>query len=121
MSKQSNLKKNSKISGIIEVSQKLFTTPETKGKEDDTTSTTPSIPKMNILFSKISDAKAGYNGGLEFLNKHDEFDKIIGKNPVLLPPNLTSLDSSTTATLMLNFSELCRLDVHLHTCREFLC
>ena len=66
------------ISGYIGVSQQIFTTPETKGKKNDTTTATPSIPKTNILFSNIFDAKTGYYGGLEFLDKPDEFDKVFG-------------------------------------------
>jgi len=68
-------KKNSKISEIIGVSQQLFTTPETKGKKDDSSdddddnsTVTPNTPKMNILFSNISDSKTGYYGGLEFMD-----------------------------------------------------
>ena len=64
----------------------MFTTPETKGKKDDSSdgdddnsTVTPNTPKMNILFSNISDTKTGYYGGLEFLDKQDEFDKIFGK------------------------------------------
>ena len=74
---------------------------------------------MNILFNNISDAKSGYYGGLEFLDKQDEFNKVFGKNPVLLPPNPTSVDSSTTAKLLLDFSELCHLDVYLYTYCKF--
>ena len=74
---------------------------------------------MNILFSNISDTKTGYYSGLEFLDKQDEFDKVFGKTPVLFPPNPTSVDSSTTVKLLLSFSELCRLDVYLHTYRKF--
>ena len=58
-------------------------------------------------------------GGLEFLDKQDEFDKIFGKNPVLLAPNPTLVDSSTTAKLLLDFSELYRLDVYLHVCYKY--
>ena len=101
MSKQSISKKNSKISGLIGVSQQLFTTPETKWKNDDTTTTTPNTPKINILFSNISDSKTRYYGGLEFLDKQDEFDKVFGKN--LLPPNPASVDSSTTVNILLYY------------------
>ena len=125
MSKQSSSKK-SKISGVIGVSQQLFTTPETKGKKDhssnddnDKSTVTPSTPKINIFFSNISDTKTGYYDGLEFLDKQDDFDKVFGYKPVLLPPNPTSVASSTTANLLLNLSELCRLDVYLHVCRKF--
>ena len=69
VSKQSISKKNSKITGIIGFSQQLFTTPETKGKKEGTTTVTPSTPKMNILFTNISDAKTGYYGGLGLLDK----------------------------------------------------
>ena len=48
------------------------------------------------------------------MDKQDELDKVFGKNPVLLPPNPTSVHSFTTVELLLNFSELCRLDVYLH-------
>ena len=118
--------KNSKISEIIGVSQQLFTTPETKGKKDDSSdgnddnsTVTPNTPKMNILFSNISDSKTGYYSGLEFMDKQDEFDKVFGKNPVLLPPNPTSINSSTTSKLLLDFNELCRLDLYLHAYRKF--
>ena len=74
---------------------------------------------MNILFNNISDAKAGYYDGLEFLDKQDEFNKLFSKNPALLPPNPTSVDSSTTAKLLLDFSELCRLVVNLYTYCKF--
>ena len=53
------------------------------------------------------------------MNKQAEFDEVFGKNPVLLPPNLTSVDSSTTAKFLLDFSELCRLDIYRHACRKF--
>ena len=119
MSKQLSSQKKTKISVIIGVSQQLFTSPKTKGKKDDTTTATPSTPKMNILFSDISNSKTGYYGSLEFLEKQDEFDKVFGKNSVLLPPNSTSLDSFTTAKLLLNSSELCRLDLYLHEYRKF--
>ena len=126
VSKQSNSKKKSKISEIIGVSQKLFATPENKGKKDDSSdddddnlTVTPNTPKMNLLFSNIFNSKIGYYGGLEFLDKQAEFDEVFGKNPVLLPPNPTSVDSSTTAKLLLDFSELCQLNVYLHTYRKF--
>ena len=45
--------------------------------------------------------------------------KFFCKNPVLLPPNLNSVDSSTTVKLLLDFSELCRLDVYLHVYYKF--
>ena len=106
------------------MSQKLFTTPENKGKEDDSSdddddnsTDPPNTPKMNILFSNMSNAKTGYYGGLGFLDKQEEFDKVFGKNPVLLPVNPTSVDSATTTKLLLDFSELCHLDVYLHACR----
>ena len=66
----------------------------------------------------MSNAKTGYYGDIGFLDKQDEFDKIVGKNHVLLPPNPTSVDSATTTKLLLDFSELCPLDVYLHTCRK---
>ena len=107
MSKQSSSKK-SKISGVIGVSQQLFTTPETKGKKDnssnddnDKSTVTPSTPKINIFFSNIYDTKTGYYDGLEFLDKQDEFDKVFGKN--LLPPNPASVDSSTTVNILLYY------------------
>ena len=53
------------------------------------------------------------------MDKQDEFDKVFGNNPVLLPPNPTSVDGATTAKLLLDFSELCRLNVYLHACRKF--
>ena len=126
VSKQLSSKKESKISGIIGVSQKLFTTPENRGKEDgssydddDNLTVTPNTPNMNILFSNMSNSKTGYYGDLGFLDKQDEFDNFFEKNPVLLPPNLTSVDGATTAKLLLDFSELCRLDEYLHACRKF--
>ena len=80
VSKQSSSKK-SKFSGIIGVSQQLFATPETKGKkhdslddDDDNSTITSSTPKINILFSNISDAKTGYYSALEFLDKQDEIE-----------------------------------------------
>ena len=67
VSKQLSSKTKSKISGIIGVSQKLFTTPENKGKEegpsdddDDNSTVTPNAPKMNILFNNMFNAKTGY-------------------------------------------------------------
>ena len=53
------------------------------------------------------------------MDKNDEFDKVFGKNPILLPPNPTSVDSATTSKILLDFSELCRLDVYLRACRKF--
>jgi len=53
------------------------------------------------------------------MDKQDEFDKVFGKNPVLLPPNPTSIDSSTTSKLLLDFNKLCRLDVYLHAYHKF--
>ena len=101
MSKQLSSQKKIKISVIIGVSQQLFTSPKTKGKKDDTTTATPSTPKMNILFSDISNSKTGYYGSLEFLEKQDEFDKVFGKH--LLPPNPASLDSFTTVNILLYY------------------
>ena len=90
VSKQLSSKTKSKISGIIGVSQKLFTTPDNRGKEDgssddddDNLTVTPNTPKMNILFSNMSNAKIGYYGDLGFLDKQDEFDKCVDENPVL--------------------------------------
>ena len=74
---------------------------------------------MTILFSNMSNAKIGYYGDLGFLDKQDEFDKCVDENPVLLPPNPTSVDSATAAKILLDFSELCHLDVYLHACRKF--
>ena len=54
------------------------------------------------------------------MDKPDEFDKVFGKYPVSLPPNPTSVDVSTTVKLLLNFSELCRLDVYLYAYRKFM-
>ena len=58
------------------MSRKLFTTPENKGKEDsssddddDNSTLSSNTPKMNILFSNMSNAKTGYYGGLGFLDK----------------------------------------------------
>ena len=53
------------------------------------------------------------------MDKQDEFDKGFGKGPVFLVPNPASVDGSTSAKLLLDFSALYRLDVHLHACREF--
>ena len=53
------------------------------------------------------------------MDKQDDLDKVFGKKPVLLPPNPTSVHSFTTVELLLNFSELCRLDVYLHACHKF--
>ena len=53
------------------------------------------------------------------MDKNDEFDKVFGKNPILLPPNPTSVDSATTSKILLDFSELCHLDVYLRACRKF--
>ena len=71
VSKQSSSKIKSKISGVIGVSQKLFTIPENRGKEDgssddndDNLTVTPNTSKMNILFSNMSNAKTGYYGDI---------------------------------------------------------
>ena len=76
VSKQSSSKTKSKISGIIGMSQKLFTSPGNKGKEggssdddDDNSTNPPNTPNMNILFSNMSNAKTGYYGGLGLLDK----------------------------------------------------
>ena len=53
------------------------------------------------------------------MDKNDEFYKVFGKNSILLPPNPTSVDSATTSKILLDFSELCRLDVYLRACRKF--
>ena len=47
----------------------------------------------------MSNAKTRYYGGLGFLNKQDEFDKVFGKHPVLLPP----LQLQLIALLLQNF------------------
>ena len=67
MSKQSSSKNKSKISEIIGVSQKLFATLENKGKkddDDDNSTVIPNTPKINLLFSNISNSKTRYYGGL---------------------------------------------------------
>ena len=43
---------------------------------------------------------------------------MFGKNTALLPQNPPLVDSSTTEKNLLDFSELCRLDVYLHACRK---
>ena len=119
--------RNQRLAELLEYRRHYSLHPKIKeGRKDDSSddnednsTVTPNTPKMNLLFSNISNSKTKYYGCLELLDKQAEFDEVFGKNPVLLPTNPTSVDSSTTVKLLLDFIELCRLDVFLHACLKF--
>ena len=118
--------KKSRMAGVFDTPTKLFSTPssnDTEEKEDsgssDSSADANGTPKMNVLFGGSSDMMLEYFGGIKFLDKQNEFDATFGKYPVLLPSNLTSTDGTATAKVLLEFSNQCCLDIHLHTCRKF--
>jgi len=107
---------------------KLFSNTPKRKEENDSSSgsdgnggkkVAAATPKMDVLFTSNPDVTTGYYGSLKFLDNQNEFDAIFGKNPVLLPSNPTSSNNTTTAKLLLDFSDQCRLDVYMYACRKF--
>jgi len=74
---------------------------------------------MNALFGGISDIIIGYFGGLEFIDKQPEFNNTFGSDSIILSTNPAMADTTTTAKLLLEFSDQCCLDVYLNACRKF--
>ena len=69
--------------------------------------TTPATPKMDALFGGSSNVIIGYYGGLEFIDKQEEFDATFGSDPVILPSDPVSSDTASTSKLLLDFSNQC--------------
>ena len=91
--------------------QELFKTPEksteavVEEKEDlydSVVVVAKCTPKMNALFGRSSDIIIGYFGDLEFINKHMEFDKTFGTDPVILLTNPAMADTTTTVKQLLS-------------------
>ena len=116
------------MDGLFGAATELF--PNTPKRKEDNKSSLGSdrnvgkkvvvaTPKMDILFTSNSDVTTGYYGSLKILDNQNEFDATFGKNSVLLPSNPTSPDNTTTAKLLLDFSDQCRLDVYMYAFRKF--
>jgi len=116
------------MDGLFGAATELF--PNTPKRKEDNDSSSGSdenagkkmvaaTPKMDVIFTSNSDVTTGYYGSLKILDNQNEFNAIFGKNPVLLPSNPTSSDNTTTAKLLLDFSDQCRSDVYMYTCGKF--
>ena len=76
-------------------------------------------PKMDALYGGSSDTMIGYFGGMDFIDKREEFNSTFETDPVILPTVPTVPDNTATAKLLLDLSYQCRLNVYLHACRKF--
>ena len=62
-------------------------------------------PKMDALFGGSSDVVIGYFGELRFIDRQEDFDSTFGMDPAILPSLPTSSDNTTTAKILLDFSD----------------
>ena len=75
-------------------------------------------PRWTSLYGGSSDTVIGCFGGMDFIDKQEEFNITFGTDPVILPTVPTVPDNTATAKILLVLSDQCLLDMYLHTCRK---